>query len=71
MEIFDNSFNSGVAEDVMTAATILATARPAERKAFMEGLSPEDNFAKQLKVVDETMTSMQAAPESAEPVAAE
>jgi hypothetical protein len=53
MEIFDNSLKEGIAEDVMTAMEILKTARPAERKAYMEGLNPDDKFAQQLKVVDE------------------
>jgi hypothetical protein len=61
MDIFDNTFQSGVAEDVMTAATILSTARPAERKAFMESLNPQDSFAQQLKVVDETLTAIATA----------
>jgi hypothetical protein len=53
MEIFDNSFKEGVTEDVLTAMTILGTARKETKKQFMDNLNPEDTFAKQLQVVDE------------------
>lgn len=55
-EIFDNSFKDGQTEDVLTAMTILSTARPSERKAYMESLTPNDPFAQQLKVVDTELT---------------
>lgn len=59
MEIFDNSFKDGRTEDVMTAMEILKTARPADRKAYMESLNPEEKFAQELKVVDEAYTKAQ------------
>ena len=53
-DIFNNDFDANnPTDDVLTAMEILKTARPAERKAYMEGLNMNDRFAQQLKVVDE------------------
>jgi len=69
MEIFNNDFGANnPTDDVLTALEILKTARPAERKAFMENLNPDDKFAQQLKVVDQEYAKAVAAKEIA-PVA--
>ena len=62
MEVFSNDFGANnPAEDVLTAMEILKTARPAERKAYMDSLNPNDKFAQQLKVVDEAYTKAKEA----------
>jgi len=64
MEIFDNSFKEGQAEDIMTTLTIISQLRPADKKAYMESVNPESELGQKLQVVDEAYAAAKAKAEA-------